>query len=50
MGAGFHLEPSGRENVYLNGAIFRHAPAEIARKFDEIVAFAAKWSASSMRR
>jgi lipopolysaccharide transport system ATP-binding protein len=40
VGTGFHPELTGRENVYLNGAILGMCKAEIARKFDEIVAFA----------
>ena len=40
VGTGFHSELTGRENVYLNGAILGMRKAEIARKFDEIVAFA----------
>ena len=40
VGTGFHSELSGRENIYLNGAILGMRRAEIARKFDEIVAFA----------
>src|SRR5207248_8725005 len=40
VGTGFHGELSGRENIYLNGAILGMKRAEIARKFDEIVAFA----------
>jgi lipopolysaccharide transport system ATP-binding protein len=40
VGTGFHPELSGRENVFLNGAILGMRRAEIARKFDEIVAFA----------
>ena len=40
VGTGFHPELTGRENVYLNGAILGMKKAEIARKFDEIVAFA----------
>jgi lipopolysaccharide transport system ATP-binding protein len=39
VGTGFHMELTGRENVYLNGAILGMKRAEIARKFDEIVAF-----------
>ncbi len=39
VGTGFHPELTGRENVYLNGAILGMRKAEIARKFDEIVAF-----------
>ena len=40
VGTGFHPELSGRENIYLNGAILGMRRAEINRKFDEIVAFA----------
>jgi lipopolysaccharide transport system ATP-binding protein len=40
VGTGFHWELTGRENVYLNGAILGMRRAEVARKFDEIVAFA----------
>ncbi len=40
VGTGFHLELTGRENVFLNGAILGMRKAEIERKFDEIVAFA----------
>jgi lipopolysaccharide transport system ATP-binding protein len=40
VGTGFHGELTGRENVYLNGAILGMKKAEIERKFDEIVAFA----------
>jgi lipopolysaccharide transport system ATP-binding protein len=40
IGTGFHSELTGRENIFLNGAILGMARAEIARKFDEIVAFA----------
>ena len=40
VGTGFHPELSGRENTYLNGAILGMTRREIARKFDEIVAFA----------
>jgi lipopolysaccharide transport system ATP-binding protein len=39
VGTGFHQELTGRENVYLNGAILGMKRAEIDRKFDEIVAF-----------
>jgi len=39
LGAGFHPELSGRDNIYLNGAILGLKRREIARKFDEIVAF-----------
>lgn len=40
VGAGFHPELTGRENLYLNGVILGMSRAEIRRKFDEIVAFA----------
>ncbi len=40
VGIGFHPELSGRENIYLNGAILGMSKREIRRKFDEIVAFA----------
>jgi len=40
VGIGFHPELSGRENVFLNGAILGMRRSEITRKFDEIVAFA----------
>lgn len=40
VGTGFHPELTGRENVFLNGAIMGMRRAEIQRKFDEIVAFA----------
>ncbi|MDB5117662.1 MAG: ABC-type polysaccharide/polyol phosphate transport system, ATPase component [Mucilaginibacter sp.] len=39
VGTGFHPELSGRENIYLNGAILGMHKAEIKRKFDEIVDF-----------
>ncbi|HUR98557.1 MAG TPA: ABC transporter ATP-binding protein [Pyrinomonadaceae bacterium] len=39
VGTGFHSELSGRENIYLNGAILGMRRAEIERNFDEIVAF-----------
>jgi lipopolysaccharide transport system ATP-binding protein len=39
VGTGFHHELSGRENVYLNGAILGMKRSEITRKFDEIVRF-----------
>ncbi|MFX0198630.1 MAG: polysaccharide ABC transporter ATP-binding protein [Candidatus Hodarchaeota archaeon] len=40
VGTGFHPELTGRENIYLNGAILGMKKAELNRKFDEIVAFA----------
>jgi lipopolysaccharide transport system ATP-binding protein len=40
VGTGFHPELSGRENIFLNGAILGMRRQEIVRKFDEIVAFA----------
>ncbi|WP_017317157.1 ABC transporter ATP-binding protein [Mastigocladopsis repens] len=39
VGTGFHPELTGRENVFLNGAILGMSKADIKRKFDEIVAF-----------
>src|SRR5271163_1347100 len=40
VGTGFHQELSGRENIFLSGAILGMRRSEIQRKFDEIVAFA----------
>jgi homopolymeric O-antigen transport system ATP-binding protein len=40
LGAGFHPDLTGRENIYLNGTILGMKRAEIAKKFDAIVAFA----------
>ncbi len=57
VGTGFHPELTGRENVFLNGAILGMQRAEIKRKFDDIVAFAeverfidtpVKWYSSGM--
>jgi lipopolysaccharide transport system ATP-binding protein len=39
VGTGFHHELTGRENIYLNGAVFGMSRREIDRKFDDIVAF-----------
>jgi len=39
VGTGFHPDLTGRDNVYLNGAILGMTKAEVARRFDEIVAF-----------
>lgn len=40
VGTGFHPELTGRENIFLNGVILGMTRAEVARRFDEIVAFA----------
>src|SRR4029079_11787933 len=40
VGTGFHPELTGKENIFLNGAILGMARSEIRTKFDEIVAFA----------
>jgi lipopolysaccharide transport system ATP-binding protein len=40
LGVGFHPELSGRDNVFLNGILLGMKKAEVARRFDEIVAFA----------
>src|SRR5260370_23843062 len=40
VGTGFHQDLTGKENIFLNGAVLGMSRAEIRRKFDEIVAFA----------
>ena len=47
VGTGFSYELTGRENLYLSGAILGMKKAEIARKFDQIVAFAEIESSST---
>ncbi len=43
MGAGFHMELTGRENVYLNGALLGFSHAEMDEKFERIINFAELW-------
>ncbi len=43
LGAGFHPELTGRENVFLNGTLLGHSQAELEEMFDEIVDFAELW-------
>jgi lipopolysaccharide transport system ATP-binding protein len=43
LGAGFHLELTGRENVYLNGAMLGFSHGEMEARFEEIVEFAQLW-------
>ncbi len=43
VGAAFHSELSGRENVFLNGALLGYTHADVARQFEEIVDFAELW-------
>ena len=50
VGTGFHPELTGRENIFLNGAILGMQRIEIQRKFDEIVAFAQRSSSFSIPR
>ena len=40
VGTGFHMELSGRDNIFMNGALLGMSRLEIRRRFDEIVAFA----------
>ncbi len=40
LGAGFHPELTGRENIFLNGTLLGHSQREIEERFDEILAFA----------
>ena len=49
VGTGFHPELTGRENVYLNGAILGMKKREIASKFDEIVEFSGVERSSTRR-
>ena len=49
LGAGFHPEISGRENVFINGIMLGLTKREIARRFDEIVEFAELRSSSTRR-
>ena len=49
VGAGFHPDLTGRENVFLNGVILGMTRAELARKFDEIVEFSGLPSSSTRR-
>jgi lipopolysaccharide transport system ATP-binding protein len=50
VGTGFHPELTGRENIFLNGAILGMTRGEITKKFDEIVAFSEVASARPGRR
>ncbi len=50
LGAGFHPELSGRENVYLNGAILGMSKKQLDARFDEIVELRGARASSSTRR
>ena len=50
LGSGFHMELSGRENVYLNGAILGLSKRDIDARFDDIVEFAGTARSHSRRR
>ena len=43
LGAGFDMEFSARDNIYMNGAMFGYAPKHMATKYDEIIEFAELW-------
>jgi len=43
LGAGFDVEFSARDNIYMNGAMFGHSPKYMATKYDEIMDFAELW-------
>ena len=43
LGAGFDLELTGRENVFLNGAVFGYSKKQMLEKYDEIMAFSELW-------
>ena len=43
LGAGFDMEFSARDNIYMNGAMFGHSPKYMAEKYDEIMDFAELW-------
>lgn len=49
VGAGFHVDLPGRDNVYLNGAILGMTQEEIDAKFDDILAFSRSATSSTAR-